>query len=269
MHTPIPTGLSLPSGYIGGAENGSRQGRMSETVTEGTLLGGRVSYAQRTDGYRTGIEPVLLAASVPARAGDRVVEGGTGAGAGLLCVAARVTGIEGVGLEADAGLVSLAARNFAANGFGSCRAEVACLPAMAGLANVAHALANPPWHDPSGTMARDPGRRLAKQRTRGSIAAWAAALAGVLARGGTLSMIVPAGLLTETAGALEAAGCGGVSLFPLWPRAGVAAKLVVVRGVRASRAPGRVLAGLALHAADGAFTGEAEAVLRDGAALDF
>ena len=60
-------------------------------TTEGTLLGGRVRYAQPARGYRTGIEPVLLAAAVPAVPGQAVLEAGTGAGAALLCLAARAS----------------------------------------------------------------------------------------------------------------------------------------------------------------------------------
>ena len=71
------------------------------SVTAGSLLGGRVPYCQPAQGHRSGIEPVLLAASIPARAGARVLEGGSGAGAGLLCLAARVPDISGLGLEVD------------------------------------------------------------------------------------------------------------------------------------------------------------------------
>ncbi|HLB98700.1 MAG TPA: SAM-dependent methyltransferase, partial [Acetobacteraceae bacterium] len=59
-------------------------------LTEGHLLGGRVRYAQPREGFRSGIEPVMLAAAVPARTGERVLEAGSGAGAALLCLAARV-----------------------------------------------------------------------------------------------------------------------------------------------------------------------------------
>jgi tRNA1Val (adenine37-N6)-methyltransferase len=74
-----------------------------------------VSYRQPIDGYRTGIEPVLLAASVPARSGQRVVEAGTGAGAGLLCLLARVAGLSAIGIERDADMAALARRNLADN----------------------------------------------------------------------------------------------------------------------------------------------------------
>jgi tRNA1(Val) A37 N6-methylase TrmN6 len=46
--------------------------------TAGTLLGGRVSYRQFAAGHRSGFEPVFLAAAVPAQAGERVLEAGTG-----------------------------------------------------------------------------------------------------------------------------------------------------------------------------------------------
>ncbi len=46
------------------------------TTTAGTLLGGRVQYAQPTAGYRTGLEPVLLAAQRAGRDGRPGARGG-------------------------------------------------------------------------------------------------------------------------------------------------------------------------------------------------
>jgi tRNA1Val (adenine37-N6)-methyltransferase len=79
-------------------------------------LGGRVEYVQPRQGFRATIDPVLLAAAIPAAPGDRVLEGGTGAGAALLCLAARVPGISGLGIDRDPGLLRLARANAAANG---------------------------------------------------------------------------------------------------------------------------------------------------------
>src|ERR1700712_4723911 len=86
-------------------------------ITHGHLLDGRVRFAQRRTGFRTGIEPVLLAAAIPARAGQRVIEAGTGAGAALLCLAARVPGVSGLGVELDGEMAALARTNAAGNGF--------------------------------------------------------------------------------------------------------------------------------------------------------
>jgi tRNA1Val (adenine37-N6)-methyltransferase len=237
----------------------------AEEFTDGTLLGGRVRYRQRRDGHRTGIEPVLLAAAVPARPGEAVAEAGTGAGAGLLCLAARVRGVTCIGIEADAALAALARENCAANGITAVIRNEA-LPALATpLPPLDHAFANPPWFAPDDTPSPDARRRLARQG-EDALHAWAAALARTLRRGGTLSLVVPARAHGEAASALLDAGCGAIVLHPLWPRAGRDAKLAILQGVRGSAAPARIAAGLVLHEGEG-YSAEADAVLRQGSAL--
>ena len=236
--------------------------------TDGHLLDGRVRYAQPRRGFRSGIEPVLLAAAVPARPGARVLEGGSGAGAALLCLAARVPGMRGLGIEQDPALVALAQRNAAANGWPDLRfmaADIASLPA---LETFDHACANPPYHGDAGTPSPDASRRAAKRAATGLLAVWATALARPLRPRGTLSFILPAAALAEAVTAFVAAGCAPTSLLPLWAKPRQPAKLLLLRGIKGSRAPLRVLPGLVLHAPDGTFTAETDAILRGGAALD-
>jgi tRNA1(Val) A37 N6-methylase TrmN6 len=236
--------------------------------TEGHLLAGRVHYSQPAFGFRSGIEPVLLAASVPARPGDRVLEGGCGAGATLLCLAARVPGVQGLGIEQDPVLVALAARNAEANGWpglGFLAADVAALPTSGPFD---HACANPPYHNEGGTPSPDPARRAAKRAAAGLLAAWAAALAGPLCARGTLTLILPVALLPEAMAAFTAVGCNPTAALPLWPKPGRPARLLILRGVKGSRAPFRLLAGLVLHKPNGGFTAEAEAILRGGGSFD-
>lgn len=235
-------------------------------TTEGRLLGGRVRYAQPLDGYRTGIEPVLLAASVPARAGDRVLEAGTGAGAGLLCLAARVPGVGGVGVELDPAMADLARQNVAANGYDGISIETADIGAWRG-GGFDHAFSNPPWHDPADTVPPGARRRLATHEGAVPLERWVAALRGALRPGGSLTVLVPARQAARAMAALQAEETGRLTLFPLWPKPGRDAKLALIRGYVAQRGPGRVAPGLALHDADGAFTGPAQSLLRDGAAL--
>lgn len=241
--------------------------------TPATLLSGRIHHEQPADGgHRSGIEPVLLAASVPARAGEIVLEGGTGSGAALLCLAARVAGISGVGLEIDAARARCARANFAANGFDLLRVEQVDVTVWQDRETFDHAIANPPWHAARSTPSPDPSRELARRdvvRQSGAsmLTMWATGLARRLRHRGSLTLIVPAAIMPPTLAALVAAGCGSAALLPLWPRAGHAAKLVLVQGRRGGRGPARVLPGLVLHEADGSFTSAADAVLRDGAAL--
>jgi hypothetical protein len=60
-----------------------------------------------------------------------------------------------------------------------------------------------------------------------------------------------------------------VVVFPLWPAAdGRPAKRVLIQGRKGARGPLRLVPGLVLHERDGGFSAAAQAVLRDGLALD-
>ncbi len=236
-------------------------------TTEGTLLAGRLAYRQPADGYRTGIEPVLLAACVPARPGERVVEGGAGAGAALMCLVARVPGVRGAAVELDADMTELARANFTANGLGDLIAMQGDVTRME-LGAADHAMANPPWFGGGGTPSPSLRRQRAKQGAPGLVAAWARALSAGLRRRGTLTLALPAAGVPEGLAALEAAGCGSPVLLPLWPRAGEPAKLVLLRGSRGGGGMFRLAPGLVLHEADGHYTAEADAVLRGGGGIE-
>lgn len=56
-----------------------------------------------------------MAAAVPARHGQHVLEVGCGAGAGLLCLMHRVPDLHGTGIEKDSETAELARTNLLAN----------------------------------------------------------------------------------------------------------------------------------------------------------
>lgn len=238
-------------------------------MSEGSLLGGRIRYAQLAEGYRTGLEPVLLAAALPVRPGERVVEAGSGAGAGLLCLAARVPGIIGVGIERNAALCNLAAENAAANQFDQLRFVASDVGEWSDTEPFDHAFANPPWHLAGATASPDTGRDAAKRAADGLLQLWVKRLAKALRPRGTLSLVLPPGRLPEALAAFGAAGCGAPCVLPLWPKQGREAKIVLLRGIRGGRAACRILPGLVLHTPDNRFTDAAEAILRHGEALAF
>lgn len=237
-------------------------------TTEGTLLDGRLRYAQPAEGFRSGIEPVLLAATIPARPGDRVLEAGSGAGAGLLCLAARVPGIIGVGVEIDPALVALANDNAHANGLGNLEFVASDITSETNFGQFDHACANPPYHPPSGTPSPLPTRAFAKIAQPGLLPAWIAGLARALRLRGTLSLILPVSMVPACCEALARAKCGSISLLPLWPREGRPAKLSLLQAVRGGRRPFQLLPGLVLHDQAG-FTTAANGVLRHALPLDW
>src|SRR6478609_3485606 len=85
-------------------------------ISEDGFLNGRLRARQLARGFRSGLDAVMLAAAVPAKPGDRVLELGSGAGVAGLCLAARVPDCTITGVEIDPDLVSLANTNALANG---------------------------------------------------------------------------------------------------------------------------------------------------------
>ncbi len=237
------------------------------TVTADHLLGGRVSYMQPRDGFRAAIDPVLLAAAIPARSGERVLEGGTGAGAALLCLAARVPGISGTGVDRDPDLVRLARANAAANGLDDLSFAAADLAASPIGGRFDHAFANPPYHAASGTPSPTAGREAAKRSAPDLLPTWVEALSRPLRHRGTLTFILPPSLLEAALKAMRERNVPAECVFPIWPRVGQPARLIVIQGRKHGRSPLVIAAGLVLHTEAGAFRPDADAVLRDGAAL--
>ncbi len=234
------------------------------------LMGGRVTLVQPPNGYRVAIDPVLLAAAVNARPGERALDLGCGVGAAALCLMQRVTDLAVTGVDADPEALALAGTNARHNGrdrFITHELDVLAAPrALRALGPVDHVLTNPPFHPADATDASpDPAR--ARATVAGfALADWLGAAARALAPGGTLTMIHRADQVDVVLAALPAA-LRGVTVVPLWPRAGEPAKRIIVIARHGSRAPLVLTAGLTLHRADGGFTDAAEAVLRDGVGL--
>lgn len=240
---------------------------MSDT-TEDLLLGGRVRLHQPVKGFRAGLDAVLLAAFVPARPGQRVLEAGCGSGAAFLCLAARVPSVSVAAVEREAAMAALARENAAANGVAAevTEGDVADAALGRALGPCDHAFANPPYW-PGGTPPPGAVRRAATHEGGAGLEAWARFLAAALRTGGTASLVLPAARFDAGIAALRAAGCGSLVMLPLAPRAGQAAKRVLLRGRKGGRGPARLLPPVALHEEDGAFTPAVEAVLRHAAAL--
>jgi tRNA1Val (adenine37-N6)-methyltransferase len=247
--------------------NISPGGQRIDEVTSDYLLGGRVKYLQPREGLRATIDPVLLAAAIPARAGDRVLEGGTGAGAALLCLAARVGGISGLGLDRDLGLLRLARSNAAANERSGLLFAAADLAASPIGAPFDHAFANPPYHSPDGTPSPSARRESAKRSLPGLLPEWVETLSRPLRHRGTLTLILPPGLLETAIAAMRVRSVPVACVFPIWSRQGEPARAILVQGRKHGRSPLVLASGLVLHTETSAFRPEANAILRDGAKL--
>lgn len=251
-------------------------GFTDQDLTQDAFLGGKLRIWQPRSGYRAGVDPVLLAACLPASAGQSVLELGCGAGPALLCLAARIPGLDLTGVELQPEYAELARRNGAEN---DVTPEIVCanltaLPSGLRQRQFDHVMANPPYYR-AGThsSARDSGRAtgLGEQTP---LTDWVICAAKRLAPKGYLHMIQRSDRLPDLL-----LGCqdrlGSVEVLPLSARAGRAPDLVVLRARKGGRAPFRLHAplilhqGLAHHRDAESYVPEIAAVLRDGAAINW
>ena len=246
----------------------------STDLTDDAFLGGQLRLLQPRKGYRAGVDPVLLAASVSARAGDTVLELGCGAGAAMLCLATRVPGVALCGIELQPDYAALARQNALRNGIEAVvhDADLRTLPAEVKAQRFNHVIANPPYYGrDKGSASLDPGRDIAFAGQT-PLSDWIAAAARRLAPRGCLTMIQRAERLPEILAGLEGR-LGSVVVLPLAGRTSRPADRVIVQARKEGRAPFRLLAQLILHegtnhlADRDDYAPQVAAILRDAAAL--
>lgn len=244
-------------------------------LTHDAFLGGRLTLWQPRQGYRAGVDPVLLAASIAAKAGDSVLDLGCGAGAAALCLGRRVPGLDLHGLELQPLYADLALKNAAANRitFTVHQGDVAEMPAALKERRFNHVITNPPYFDrETGSKAPDTTRETALGGA--SLPLWLAAAARRLEPKGYLTLICRAERLPELLAGLPAY-LGSVELWPVLPRRGQPSQLVLLRARHSGRAAFRLHAGLLMHDGEShtadveSYTAQISGVLRDAAALPF
>ncbi len=238
---------------------------------EDRLLAGRVRLLQPREGYRAGMDAVLLAAACDATDGQRVADLGCGAGAVLLSAAVRLEQTHFVGIERDGDTALLASQNIILNGLqhraSVVQADVAGRFAKLGLEPFDAVLCNPPYFDdPAAMRAPHPARAGAYLADDG-LEAWTGFLQKAVREGGSITVIHRADRLVELL-SLLGAGAGSLRVRPIHPFADAPAKRVIVRAIKTGKAPLALLPPLILHDRSGAkHTSEAEALLRGEAVL--
>jgi len=254
----------------------NRPGGKTGTTTTDDFLGGRLKIVQPKSGHRAGSDAVFLAAAVAAKQGDTVLDAGAGVGVAGLCLLARVPKADVTAVEVDARLCALAAENAARNGFAERFTAVeADITASAkvlrdvGLVREGydHVMANPPFYaEGSVRVAPSAQRANAHVMPQGQLGRWVRFLTAMAAPSGTLTLIHRADCLAALLDLLQDR-FGDVAVFPLFSKAHDPATRVIVQGRKGSRAGLRLLPGLLQHGSEGAYTEEAEAVLRHRGAL--
>ena len=139
---------------------------MDIEITRDKFLGGRLVISQPKKGYRAGVDPVILAASIPARSGESILELGCGVGVASLCLAQRVKALRITGLEILPKIAQLARDNAQENDLPMevIDGDLGDMPIELRNLQFDHVMANPPYFDRRhGSVAAS----VLKERSRG------------------------------------------------------------------------------------------------------
>jgi tRNA1(Val) A37 N6-methylase TrmN6 len=241
------------------------------TITDDTILGGRVRLRQSGAGYRAGLDAALLAAACDAPPGARVLDAGCGVGAVMLAAAARRPDCLFTGLERDADAAALAQVNIGLNDLEGrvnlIEADLANRFATLGVPPFDAVLANPPFFDDESALRGPSAAKRGAWISPEGLAVWTTFLVKAVREGGTITLIHRADRLGDILTGLGPKA-GSFQIRGVHPFADAPAKRVLVRAVKTGKAPLRLLPALVLHDHDGAkHRPDIEAILRGEADL--
>jgi len=257
------------------------KGDASQEITHDAFLGGQVYVYQPKRGrHRAGLDAVYLAAALPDETMGHVVDLGAGVGTAGFCAAARLSAIQVTLVEIDATALSLAGRalqdrenaHFAGRvklleaditAKGSLRHAAGLTPSMAD-----HVIMNPPYYEVDRFRASpNSARAEAHMLDERGLEPWAKTATDIVKESGSLTVIYRADGLQDLLNVLRGR-FGSIDVIPLRPRPDAPATRVLIRAIRASKAPLRLMPGFVLHEGDGSdFTSQSQSIMRNGMGL--
>ncbi len=238
------------------------------------FLDGRVHIRQPKNGYRAATDPVFLAASIPAKAGERVLELGCGVGVAMFCLGARVSALSLTGLELQPDYAHLARQNAGKNEIDAqiILGDLMQMPRELLDQSFDHVMFNPPFYDSAKVSApKDAGKSQAHVMGL-SIENWIDAALKRLKPKGRLSFIHRTEILPHALGCL-ANVAGDITIKPLTSRQGQPAKRIIISCRKGTKGPSVLLSSLVVHNGSahsddaGTYSEIAQSILRDGKAL--
>lgn len=247
---------------------------VTDTLTHDDFLGGRIRIWQPRKGYRAGVDPVLLAAAVPAKSGQTVLELGCGVGVASLCLAARVPDLNIAAVEVQAAYAALAQRNATEVDLPLevFTADLRSLPSELRQRRFDHVFMNPPYFDrAAGTASEDLGKDIAFGGET-PLSDWLDVGIRRIGPRGYLTLIQRIERLPEVLMHLSGR-LGAIIVRPISGRASKAPGLFLLQARQEGKTPFRMAPTLVMHDGEShendrdSYKPEMNAVLRNGAEL--
>lgn len=240
------------------------------SYTNDYLLDKKVKIFQPVDGYRASTDAVFLSSlldSENVKAGDKILDVGSGTGAISLCLAERLKekNVQITGLDIQSDLVELS--NFSAkeNGFADFLhyehfdiREKTTLPA--GTYNFV--ITNPPYSDHD-MPSPNRSKQLAHNHQNFDLTGWLSFCLKMLKPKGYLLLINRAEAINEILSALHNKA-GDIEILPIYSKEAQVAKRVAVIAKKGAKGITKILPPFYTHNKDSSYTNKAQSILRLG-----
>ena len=233
------------------------------TVTEDAFLNGRITIKQHRRGYRFSIDAVILAAHACLRAGEAVVDLGTGCGVIPLILAYRSPGSRICGIEVQKELAEIARRNVNDNAMPDriviLQQDIKLLTAGMVAGPVDLVVCNPPYRRPySGRLNPDRQKAVARHEISATLADVVDSARRILKTSGRFVMIYPAERLADVIAQMRISRIEPKKLRSIHSDRYNGAKLVLVEGFKAVNPGMEILPPLFIYTRRGVYSKEVQ-----------
>ena len=223
----------------------------NKELTKNKFLGNKLEIIQFSDGYKGNMDSVLVAASVPAESGQKVLELGCGNGVALCCLLHRVGGLEVYGVEFDKKVADLCRRNISLNKFKAKVFNGDIATSIRELKSVSfdHVFMNPPYFKKN-SVKKSPMRSLNQAKVETiPLSEWFSVAKKRCKPGGKITIIQRVERLPEIIECLYG-DFGQITVQPLSSFKDTSPKTVIVQATKSSSAAFTLLAPKTVHRRD-------------------
>lgn len=216
---------------------------------------------QKNDGFKFGLDAVLLANFADVRKNARVIDLGTGTGIIPVLLAGKTDAANIVGLEIQEDMAEMAGRSVKINSLEG-RVEIVCgdIKESAGLFGASTfdvVVSNPPYMNEGGGIVNpDDSKAIARHEIKCTLEDVVKSASRLLMPGGQLAMVHRPGRLVDIVWHMRRCGIEPKYIRFVHPSPGKKANLLLVKGLRGGRPHLKMLEPLYVYDESGKYTDE-------------
>ena len=234
-------------------------------VSKNKILGGSISLFQPKKGFRVSIDSILLSSSI--KKYSNCMEFGTGSGVILIYLSKKFPNSKIIGVEKNIELVELAKKNILENNVNDKNTKVICSDLLSKSFlkeynnKLDRVIMNPPYFCLNNVIKSD-NKLKSSARYEANINQWFLAAYKKLKPKGYMNFVFRSENLDLILSKLYSSW-GDIKIFPLWPKANVRSKLMIIQARKNINSGVQILPGLILHNNDGSYTDECNSILNN------